>query len=205
MLVAGKWEQFGEIVKHNGEIYDFPEVALRPIPEDGLPIVIGGTVDAAVKRAVRATDGFFSNASPRRLAHQVEVGTSELEALGRDPEEFRWIYYALAYPCDDPDQGWEEIREHIWRVRWKYSDMEESARRSGPIAAAPSLDADVEPRLRKATLLGTAEQLAEQLGAIRDRVSVPLDLVVRSYFPGLEFTRQTEVLNRLAEVIPLVS
>ncbi|MFQ5966941.1 MAG: LLM class flavin-dependent oxidoreductase [Acidimicrobiia bacterium] len=194
----------GEVVKHHGPIYDIPEVAVRPYPEAALPIVVGGTVDAAVKRAARGADGFFSNASRRRLAHQIEVGISELERVGRDPEAFRWIYYAVAYPCDDPDKGWEEIREHVWRIRWKYSDMEASAHRTGPLASAPPLDAEGEERLRAFTLLGTAEQLADQFGEIRSESGVDLELVSRSYFPGLTFEHQTEVLERLAEVVALL-
>ena len=54
-------------------------------------------------------------------------------------------------------------------------------------------------------MLGTAEQLADQLGTIRETAGVDLDMVVRSYFPGLSFGHQMEVLERLAEVIPLIS
>lgn len=195
----------GEPFAHEGTVYQYPTVGVRPIPESPLPIVIGGGAEAAVRRAARQADGFFSNASPARLAQQVAWANDELAKQGRDPEVFRWIYYTVMFPGPDPDRAWERGRHHIHSMRWKYEDMEDSAGRSGSLPAPPVMTAEYEEKLRAATLLGSGDQIAGQIDQIREAAGVELDIVARSYFPTLDYTEQLEVLQQLAEeVAPLI-
>ena len=191
----------GEPFQWQGSVYRLPEIAVRPTPESPIPIIIGGTVDAAVQRAARGADGFFSNASPDRFVHQVQVGTEAMVRAGRDPASFTWIYYAVTFPTDDP----AEALPHAWHQMWKYSDMEASAVRAIQVPAAPPLTQEQEARLRRRTLIGTTEHIAAALNAVRDRVDVPVRFVARAHFATLPFRRQIEVLDQLAEeVAPFV-
>ncbi|MDP8959138.1 MAG: LLM class flavin-dependent oxidoreductase, partial [Actinomycetota bacterium] len=121
----------GRPFRHQGQVYQWPEVAVRPTPEAPIPVWVGGTADAAVRRAARLADGLYSNAPSDRLAGMVELAVGELQAAGRDPSTFGWAYHAVVYPCQDAERGWEELRPYLQYMRWKYSDMEASARR-GP-------------------------------------------------------------------------
>ncbi len=95
------------------------------------------------------------------------------------------------------------MRDHVWAQRWKYRDMEASAMRSGPVATAPPLDGETEAKLRRMVFVGTGDQVAGEFQALQDRVPVPLRMVARSYFPGLPFDAQVELMERLAtEVMP---
>lgn len=191
----------GEPFRWDGAVYSFPEVAVRPVPGTRIPVVIGGTADAAVVRAARHGDGFFSNASPERFVHQVRIATAELETLGRDPAKFGWIFYAVVFPTDDPD----EALPHVWHQRWKYSDMSDSATRRGGIAATPPLDDVMAEKTRKISVIGTSEQIVEYFRAVKEQVGVPLRLVARSHFATVPFTRQLEIVDQLAEeVAPFV-
>ncbi|MBT8213361.1 MAG: LLM class flavin-dependent oxidoreductase, partial [Acidimicrobiia bacterium] len=172
----------GEPFRHEGDVFDLPEVAVRPVPERRIPIVIGGGAEAAVRRAARLADGFFSNATPEKLIQQVAWGLDEMEKAGRDPATFRWIYYATMWPGATEDTAWEEARQHLWAMRWKYSDMEASATRTG-LAEVPPLTADDEARLRGAAMVGP--EIAHRLAELRSKVGVPLDIVARSYFATL--------------------
>jgi len=190
---------------HDGEVYRFPEIGVRPTPEVPIPIVIGGGAEKAVRRAARLADGFFSNASPSGLTQQVTWVTDELDKIGRDPATFRWIYYSLMMPGPDPDTAWERARHHIHTMRWKYEDMEPSATRRGDLPEPPQLSAGAENKLRQTALLGTGSQIAEQIAQIRTAAGVELDIVARSYFPTLTYAEQVEVMEQLAEeVAPLV-
>ena len=195
----------GNPIKHRGPVYELEPVAVRPVPSASIPVWIGGGADAAVRRAARLADGFFSNAAPERFQTQVQVAHAQMEQDGRDPAGFDWGYYAVIHPCDDPEAGWREIRDHVHHVRWKYSDMGASATRTGPVPAPPPLDASAEERLRANVLVGPAELIAEQLQEIEAQVAVPLHLIARSYFPAMDFPQQLEGLQRIAEeLLPLL-
>lgn len=195
----------GKPFAHEGAIYRFPEIGVRPTPDVPIPIVIGGGAEPAVRRAARMAQGFFSNASPARLAEQVSWAIEELEKAGRDPASFRWIYYTVMFPGPDPDIAWEQGRSHIHAMRWKYDDMEESASRSGALPQPPPISPEAEEKLRKATLLGSGADIAERIAEIRARAGVEVDIVARSYFPTLTYAAQVEVMEQLAEeVAPLV-
>lgn len=195
----------GEPIRHHGSVYDLPEVAVRPVPEQPIPLVVGGGADAAVVRAAHLADGFFSNASPDRFTEQVRVATRAMTDSGRDPAGFSWTYYQHVYPCKDPDQGWQDLRQHLWTLRWKYSDFEASAGRSGPLPPTPPPDTETEAALRASALVGPAAWIAEQISELAERVGVEFDFVARSYFPTMSSAQQHELLEELAtDVAPLV-
>jgi len=187
----------GEPFRWDGDVYSFPEVGVRPVPEARIPVIVGGTVDAAVRRAARHADGFFSNATPDRFVHQIEVATREMERVGRDPGEFEWIYYAVVFPTTDL----AEALPHVWHQRWKYSDMAASASRRGPVPPAPPLTADLAEGMEHVAVTGSPQQIVERLKAVTDRAGVPVRLMARSHFATLATARQIEVLDQLAEEV----
>ena len=189
----------GEPFLWEGDVYQYPEIAIRPSPSTPIPIVVGGGVDAAVRRAARLSDGFFSNASPRRFVQQVRVATEEMERAGRDPSTFRWIYYAAMYPGPRA-----EIVSSVWEQTWKYSDMEASATRSG-IAPAPTPSDEEQESIVRRILGGSAAEIVESAASIREQVGVPIEWIARSYFPDLTYERQLDIAERLAaEVMPFL-
>ncbi len=202
-ILPAAWS--GEPVHHDGSIHRVDGVAVRPVPGERIPIIIGGGADAALRRAARRADGFFSNVSPEGFAHQVAVVADEMAAAGRD-EPFRWISYRMCYVADDPDRGWEEVRPFVHFMRWKYSDMEASAYRGpGPLPEPPPPDAATETALREATLVGPPELIAAEIRRTAEIVGIDFDFVARSYFPGMPFSQQDEQLTRFGEqVAPLL-
>lgn len=196
-LLPQAWK--GEPFTWTGEIYQFPEIAVRPAPRTKIPVIVGGGVDAAVRRAARYADGFFSNASPSRFAHQVEVATEEMDRSGRDPSAFQWIYYGVMYPGPKAD-----ILESAWGQRWKYSDMEASATRSG-IATPPTASDSEAASVAKQIIGGSSSEIIDTLGRIREEVGVPVEWIARSHFPDLAYARQLEIAEQLAgEVMPFI-
>lgn len=188
----------GDPFAWEGEVYSYPTLAVRPAPKAKIPVIVGGSVDAAVRRAARHADGFFSNASPTRFAAQVAVATEEMERIDRDPSTFRWIYYSVMYPGPR-----NEILDSVWHQTWKYSDMEDSATRGGEIARTPALTDEWADRLRKRIFGGSAEEIVHMVGQVSDAVGVPVEWVARSHFSDLHYGHQVEIVDRLAqEVMP---
>jgi probable F420-dependent oxidoreductase len=198
MLQILKLAWTGEPFHWEGRIYTLPELAVRPAPTTPIPTIVGGSVAAAVRRAVQHADGFFSNASPQRFVEQIQVANEEMELIGRDPASFRWIYYAVMYPGPV-----DEILDSVWHQTWKYSDMEASATRSGPIAATPPMTTDQRAKTARRILAGSGDEIVNRLGEIKETAGVPIEWVARSHFSDISYTRQVEIADALAtEVLP---
>jgi len=189
----------GEPFTWDGDVYSYPELAVRPAPSAPIPLIVGGGADAAVRRAARYADGFFSNAPPSRFAEQVEIAHAEMERIDRDPTSFRWIYYRVMYPGP-----LEDILSSAWAQRWKYSDMEASATRSG-ISAVPALPPVEAEEVAEQVISGSSREIVDTIGSIREQVGVPVEWVARSYFADLPYGRQLDVAEQLAaEVMPFI-
>ena len=193
----------GEVFRHQGEVYQFPELAVRPTPHRPIPVLIGGGAEAAIRRAARKADGLFSNALFVPYLQQVGWAQEEL-ATRNSVDDFRWIHYSVLYPCDDPNQGWEEIGSHAWSMTWKYSDMEDSATRSGPIPNPPEFDPAKRDTLKsRSILVATPDEIVNRLLELREQSGVDTRFVARSFFPSMDHAQQLELMERLAtEVAP---
>jgi probable F420-dependent oxidoreductase len=194
----------GEPFRHNGGVYQLPEVGVRPTPTERIPIVIGGSAEAAIRRAARLADGVFANASVDKFLQQMEWIKDELDMCGRDPSEFRVIHYSVLLPAETEEAAWERYSHHVWQMSWKYSDMESSAIRSGPSPAAPDLTEETRTRLRqRSTLAGPSDQIVERLLDVRKRSGLNVDFVSRSFFHTIAYAEQVEIMEQLAaEVAP---
>jgi alkanesulfonate monooxygenase SsuD/methylene tetrahydromethanopterin reductase-like flavin-dependent oxidoreductase (luciferase family) len=60
----------------------------KPVQQPGVPIIVGGHADAAVRRAARYGDGFFPvTDDPQALASLLTTMRAECAQIGRDPKE----------------------------------------------------------------------------------------------------------------------
>jgi probable F420-dependent oxidoreductase len=79
--------------------WDALESYPKPVQEGGVPIVVGGHVKGAARRAARVGDGFFPmKTEGGRLAELLEVMSDECAKRGRDPAQ---IEITTALPGHD--------------------------------------------------------------------------------------------------------
>lgn len=196
----------GKPFSHQGDVYHFPEVGVRPAPSAPIPVLIGGGAEAAIRRAARRADGIFSNAPLDEFRRQVAWLEDECDRIDRDPATLRLIHYSVILPAADEEEAARRYGEHLWHMRWKYSDMEASATREGPPPPAPDLPPDKRGSLpTRSVLAGRAETIAETLGHLRGQIPYPVEFVARSYFATLDYRDQVELMERIAaEVAPHV-
>ncbi len=71
----------GEVVEHHGEFFDVPPLEMLPAPTKPIPVHVGGTSEAALRRAAR-NDGWVSD------LHTIE----ELAAIRAQIERYRQEY-----------------------------------------------------------------------------------------------------------------
>jgi alkanesulfonate monooxygenase SsuD/methylene tetrahydromethanopterin reductase-like flavin-dependent oxidoreductase (luciferase family) len=73
----------GQAVTSHGTFFDLDQAVIAP-PAPGIPIIVGGRSDAAVRRAGRLGDGWLGIwNSPRRFAAAVELAAGEASRAGR--------------------------------------------------------------------------------------------------------------------------
>ena len=74
--------------QHQGRFFRFSDLAFspRPVHPDGIPLLIGGTSRAAIRRAARCGNGWHPTAMPpEELAQGIRYLAEQAERAGRDP------------------------------------------------------------------------------------------------------------------------
>ena len=68
----------GERVTHDGEFFTLDAAAVRPMPAEPVPVLVGGRSDAALRRAGRHGDGWLAAwVTPDRFSRSVELVEGE--------------------------------------------------------------------------------------------------------------------------------
>ena len=95
----------GEPTSHDDEFFTFEDARIVPAPDPAVPIVIGGRVDAAVRRAALLGDGWLGVwCSARRFGAVVE----EIDALASDrkwPRPSAWDHGLQIWVGLDADRA----------------------------------------------------------------------------------------------------
>lgn len=74
----------GESLDFDGEFFQLDQAIIAPAPAEPIPILVGGRSDAAIRRAGRLGDGWFSVwASPERYAKALEQMQTAADEAGR--------------------------------------------------------------------------------------------------------------------------
>ncbi len=86
----------GEMVDHDGEFLNWHDFKMlpRPVQEPGVPIVVGGTTDAAIRRVVARGDGWYViHKDLEQFEDHMTRLRRECAAQGRDPAELEVTAY----------------------------------------------------------------------------------------------------------------
>ena len=199
-ILSEAWS--GRVFQHKGQVYDFPELAVRPTPARPIPVLIGGGAEAAIRRAARLADGIFSNVPTPQFLTQLGWIRDECDRIGRDPARLRIIHYSVMLPGPTEQEAWDRYADHVWHMSWKYTDMEASTNRPGSPVAAPPMAAKAEERLRSRSMLaGPPARIVSDLLEIREEAGVPVEFVARSFFATLPYEDQVALMQQLAEEV----
>ncbi|MEV0270757.1 TIGR03619 family F420-dependent LLM class oxidoreductase [Hamadaea sp. NPDC050747] len=80
--------------EHSGRFYQVPRAEFEPKPVQArVPVLLGGTAPAALRRAGRIADGWISSSSATQqdVAPMIQLIRHGAEEVGRDPETLRFI------------------------------------------------------------------------------------------------------------------
>lgn len=91
----------GGYFEYHGEFYDIPKIKLTPSPTLPLPILVGGHSDAALRRAVRLSDGWMHAGGDGAELDRLLARIAELRAERDNPNPFEIHVISLdAYTVD---------------------------------------------------------------------------------------------------------
>jgi probable F420-dependent oxidoreductase len=116
-----------EVSSYEGELYTIPpsRMAPKPIQKPGPPVLLGGSVDAALRRAGRLAAGWMSRSATdlTKIHEQIEVVRAAAEEAGKDPAEVRLVVRGVVRA------GQEAVDDHGDRVRLSgsYEQIREDA------------------------------------------------------------------------------
>ncbi len=114
----------GGYFEHHGRCFDLPAVQIAPVPDEPIPVLIGGHSDAALRRAARLGDGWMHGGGdpadlPRLLARLTDF-RSESDRAAR-PFEVH-VISADAYTVDGVRRLEEQgVTDVIIGFRWPYT------------------------------------------------------------------------------------
>src|SRR4051812_12642049 len=108
-------------VTYKGEFYEVPEsyVDPHPVQKPRPPFVIGGTADAALRRAGRLADGWVSasRADLSTVSESIEKVRSAAREAGRDDSKLRFVCRGVVKVRDQRDGAlsgsYDEIRKDL--------------------------------------------------------------------------------------------
>ena len=114
----------GGYFEHHGRCFDLPPVQIAPVPDEPIPVLIGGHSDAALRRAARLGDGWMHGGGdpadlPRLLARLADFRRESDQAAR--PFEVH-VISADAYTADGVRRLEEQgVTDVIIGFRWPYT------------------------------------------------------------------------------------
>ena len=174
----------------------------KPVQEPHPPIWIGANADTALKRAVEHGDCWYINphVTVATLVGQVELYRRMLDAAGKPfPDEFPMRREAFVARTRE-----EAIRLAGPHVARKYASYH-STGQSGELPAGETLAGDYDRLAGDRFLIGSPEEVAEQMIAINRRLGVN-HLILSMEWSGMDQSVAAECMQLMAEeVMPLVA
>lgn len=166
----------GAPTSHEGEFFRFEDALILPAPQPSVPIVVGGRVEAAIRRAALLGDGWLGVwCSPRRFARVV----AEIEELGagrRWPLPSAWDHGLQVWVGIDRDRDGARARlahrmESMYRI--PFERFEKYSPFGGPEEIADFLAPYVEAGCRHMNIMPVAESPEaglEGIAAVKERL-----------------------------------
>jgi probable F420-dependent oxidoreductase len=190
----------GERFSFEGGVFAYERIRVTPPPfrVGGPPILLGGYVDAALRRAGAIGDGHITDADDTdHLAHAVELMDAGARAAGKDPTALSLVLMQNVALADEGDP-WPAVRDGVVHQIGAYTSWDEGHDTPDRDSLEPPASAEADARA--ATLAGTPEQVATALRPVVDAYGDrDLELVLRFHYPGMTIEPAAEAMRLAAE------
>jgi probable F420-dependent oxidoreductase len=185
-----------------GRHYKYSGVAVTPKPARTPPILIGGFVDDAIRRAGRIGDGYISSrADPARVAESFRMAAEARAQAGAAGQPVVGLLQN-GFVTTDPDADWPAVRDGIGHQLGVYSGWRvgtDVPRKELEIMPPPEEDT------RRTTAFGTPDDVVDFLTpTVRELARYErAHLIVRLHYPGMTAAPAARAIELYArEVVP---
>jgi probable F420-dependent oxidoreductase len=178
-------------VEYESSVHDVEpgvEVTPKPHQDPSPPILIGGTVEPAFRRAALLGDGWVAPAQmPIDDIVEAKAFIEDVrEAEGLD-DDFGIYAAQWGYVGNSEEDAWETVRDGFLHIHGQYREFR--------------AEDDRVERLRSLGLFGSPAKVAEGVDAYRDALGDDLHFMFRTYYPNLSTEELREGLQGAADVL----
>ncbi len=197
-LLRASWSDGS--LDYDAEFHDVsPDVSVTPKPESDVPIMFGGSVKPAVRRAARVADAWCA---PSSLSVEgVRKRKEDIERVRENEDvegDFEVYVLQHGFVADSKEEAWEAMKPGYFYIQRRYAEIFSDE-------SVDELDAERKEELKEQAIFGTPEQVAEELNEYRDALGDDVHFIFRTYHPGIGTDAMVECVERLGtEVAPLV-
>lgn len=189
------WEE--ERFDYRGKHFQLSSVAVTPKPARVPPILVGGFVDEAIRRAGRIGDGYISSrVSPERLEEAFAMAAEARVQEGRVGPPVVAVLQN-AFVSDDPERDWPLVRDGIGHQLGTYAGWRAGTDVEGrPLEVTAPGDDDI----RRTTAYGTPDEVVDALAPlVRALAPYPeCHLIVRLHYPGMSAEPAAQAIRTFA-------
>ncbi|MEA2510342.1 MAG: hypothetical protein QOG21_2424 [Actinomycetota bacterium] len=188
---------------YSGRHYSYSGVAVTPKPARVPPILVGGFVESAVRRAGRIGDGYISSrADAPELVEKAFASAAEARReAGLDGPPIVAVLQN-AFVTESPEEDWPMVRDGIGHQLGVYSGWREGTDVKGvPLKVMPP----DEKSIRRTTAYGTPDQVVEFLTPLAKILGRYPEghIILRLHYPGMTAAPAAKAISLLArEVAP---
>ena len=187
---------------YSGKHFQLSSVAVTPKPARVPPILVGGFVDQAIRRAGRVGDGYISSrVSADRLEEAFALAAKARAEEGHAGPPIVAVLQN-AFVSDDPERDWLMVRDGIGHQLGTYAGWRAGTDVAGrPLEVAPPDDDDI----RRTTAYGTPDEVIDALTPLVKALGAYPDshLIVRLHYPGMTAKPAAQAIKTFAaEVAP---
>jgi probable F420-dependent oxidoreductase len=196
----------GQRFSYQGEAFSFDQVLVTPGPEraGGIPIWLGGNVEAAIRRAGRLADGYIRTRGGDVEKMRRDVGWAEEAArkAGRDPSALAFAQLQNTFVWDDAETAWQIASKYVPNQLGIYRGWDAGGDTPGKGFV---LDPPDESTMRFLTPTGSPQEVIHALRPMVEAFSSRKEfhLIVRLHYPGMDFDTASRAVELFAErVLP---
>jgi alkanesulfonate monooxygenase SsuD/methylene tetrahydromethanopterin reductase-like flavin-dependent oxidoreductase (luciferase family) len=176
-----------------------PDTTVTPKPDTPPEIILGAIAKPAVRRAAHMADGWCAN--EMLSIDEIQTRKEDIEQVrAEEGIEGEFTTYVIQYGFvgDTYEEAWETVRESLFYQQRKYAEW------SGD-EPGEELPEEQKQDLEEAALVGTPEDVVEDIETYRDALGDDIHFIFRMYYPGIGTEAMTECLERLSnDVVPHV-